>query len=260
MSIQVENLCFDYGTSRVLKNVTFSADYGEFLSVLGPNGVGKSTLFRCLLGLLKPGEGSIRIDEKPIFALNAGQLARRIAYIPQSSYPAFHYSVFDMVLMGTTSQRGSFSAPGQKQKLQAESALQKLGIAGLRERAYGKLSGGERQLVLIARAVAQQARILIMDEPTASLDFGNRVLVMQTVARLKAEGYCVIQSTHDPEQAYQYSDKILALQGGRVIAWGNPQETVTDSLISRLYGVDVEVCSLQGDRVRVCLPRERKKG
>ena len=255
MSIQVNDLSFSYGDRPVLKNVTFSAGYGEFLSVLGPNGVGKSTLFRCMLGLLTPSAGTVSIDGIPISSLSAAQLARRIAYIPQSHSPVFNFSVFDMVLMGTTAQTGAFSSPGRAQTALVEQCLDKLGISHLRDRGYGSLSGGERQLVLIARAMAQQAKILVMDEPSASLDYGNRIRVMQTVRRLAGEGYCVIQSTHDPDQAYLYSDTVLALSGGEVLAWGTPKDTVQDPLISALYGVEVEVCSLQEDAVRVCVPK-----
>ena len=135
----------------------------------------------------------------------------------------------------------------------AESALDRLGIAYLKDRGYANISGGERQLVLIARAMAQQAKILVMDEPSANLDFGNRIRVMQTVQDLTKDGYAVIQSTHDPDQAYLYSDRILALHDGKVLAWGTPQETVCAPLITTLHGVDVEVCSMRSDSIRVCV-------
>ena len=136
--------------------------------------------------------------------------------------------------------------------------LERLHIADLQNRGYRNISGGERQLVLIARAMAQQAKILIMDEPSSSLDFGNRIRVMDTVKDLTKQGYCIIQSTHDPNQAYQYSDKILALYGGAVLAYGEPEKTVCDSVISKLYDIDVEVCSLRNDRIRVCIPAKNK--
>lgn len=253
--MKVENLCFSYGEHEVLKDVSFGAEYGQFLSVLGPNGVGKSTLFRCMLGLLNPSSGGTVIDGKPIAEMSASQLAQHIAYIPQSHNPIFNFTVYDMVLMGTTSQTGSFASPGKRQMKLAKAALNKLGIFHLKDRGYANISGGERQLVLIARAIAQQARVLVMDEPSANLDFGNRIRVMQTVRRLTEEGYCVIQSTHDPDQAYLYSDKILALYGGRVLAFGSPSETMNEELISTLYGVDVEVCSMRDDAVRVCVPK-----
>ncbi|MBQ9931975.1 MAG: ABC transporter ATP-binding protein, partial [Firmicutes bacterium] len=168
--MKIQDLCFSYGDHEVLKGIDFTAEYGEFLSVLGPNGVGKSTLFRCMLGLLSPQKGGAFIDGKPIAGMAAAQLARHIAYIPQSHNPVFNFKIFDVVLMGTTAQTGKFSAPGKKQVHQVEEALKKLGIFHLRDRGYANISGGERQLVLIARAIAQQAKILVMDEPSANLD------------------------------------------------------------------------------------------
>ena len=252
--MNVENLSFAYGEREVLRDISFSVEYGEFLSVLGPNGVGKSTLFRCMLGLLTPSSGAAVVDGLRVADLSARKLAEKIAYIPQSHNPVFNFSVYDMVLMGTTAQTGSFASPGKRQRSLANKALQRLGIAHLADRGYSSLSGGERQLVLIARAIAQEAKVLVMDEPSSALDFGNRMRVMRTVQGLTQDGYAVIQSTHDPEQAYLYSDKILALHGGRVAAFGTPQETITSGLISALYGEEVEVCSMRGDQIRVCIP------
>ena len=133
--------------------------------------------------------------------------------------------------------------------------MERLEITHLRDRGYGNISGGERQMVLIARAIAQQAKILIMDEPSANLDFGNKVRVMKAVKRLTKEGYTVIQSTHDPDQAFLYSDKILAMHDGQILAWGTPQEVMNRELISKLYNVDVDICSLKEDAIRVCVPR-----
>jgi len=256
LSIKVENLCFSYGERQVLDSISFEAGYGRFLSVLGPNGVGKSTLFRCMLGLLRPSAGTVTIEGNDITSMSAAQLSRHIAYIPQSHNPVFNFSVLDMVLMGTTAQLGQFSSPGKAQQELAESSLERLGILHLKDRSYANISGGERQLVLIARAIAQSAKILVMDEPSASLDFGNRIRVMQTVKKLVQDGYAVIQSTHDPDQAYMYSDMVLALYGGKVLARGTPQETINDKVISTLYGVDVEVCSMRCDEVRVCVPKK----
>ncbi len=251
--MEVQNLSFSYGSHKVLKNISFSSNYGEFLSVLGANGVGKSTLFSCMLRLLKPSEGTILIDGTDISALSAKELARHIAYIPQSHNPVFNYSVFDMALMGATAQLGNLASPKETHFRRVDAALEQLGISHLRERGYAQLSGGERQLTLIARALVQDAKILIMDEPSSSLDYGNRVHVMKTARDLTRQGYAVIQSTHDPDQAYLYSDKILALHEGRVLACGTPQDIMESSLISKLYGVEVEICHIKEHAF--CVPK-----
>ena len=253
--ITVKNLCFSYNHREVLRDISFSTGNGEFLSVLGPNGVGKSTLFRCLLGLLQPSSGSILLDGESIQSFTSAQLARHIAYIPQSHNPVFNFSVQDMVFMGTTAQMGKFSMPGQAQQRLVDSALELLGITHLRDRGYSSISGGERQLALIARGIAQQAKVIILDEPCANLDFGNRIRVMETLRNLVQDGYCVVQSTHDPDQAFLYSTHILALQGGRVLACGEPREVYVSELVSSLYGVDVKVCNL--GEVRVCVPTKQ---
>lgn len=250
----VQDVSFRYGERRVLENISFTARTGELVSILGPNGVGKSTLFRCMLGLLKGYTGRVSIDGGDIRGLTPAALSRKIAYIPQSHYPAFNYSVFDMVLMGTSAHVGAFAQPGPKEAETARQALERLSIADFAHRDYMRLSGGERQLVLIARALAQKSRILIMDEPTANLDYGNQMRVLSQIRALAEDGYTVVQSTHNPEQAYLFSHTILAMQVGRIIAQGPPQAVLTSSLIQDLYGIDARVESLDGGRVRVCVP------
>ncbi len=259
MSIEVKNLSFSYGGRQVLRDVSFSAEGGKLLSVLGPNGVGKSTLFRCILGLLKGYSGKILVDGADTGSLGARELARRIAYIPQSSYPAFSYTVHEMVLMGTSAQGNRFSPPGREQERVAVSALERMGIAHLAGRAYTQLSGGERQLALIARALAQQSPVLLMDEPTANLDYGNQLRVLSRVRALAEEGYTILQSTHNPEQAYFFSHQILALAEGGILALGPPGEVLDAALIRTLYGVDVEVERLREDKMRVCILKEELK-
>lgn len=254
MNLEVKHIHFSYGNHKVLTDISFLAKSGMFLSVLGPNGVGKSTLFKCLLGICILDEGEILIDGQNIRSLTPKNRAQKIAYIPQLHEVYFSYSVFDMVLMGTTAGLSPFSSPGSLEYQKVENALSRLGILHLKDRDYAKISGGERQLVLIARALAQDAHILIMDEPSANLDFGNRIRVMQTIQSLTKEGYLIIQSTHDPEQAFFYSDQVLALLDGQVFAYGTPSNIITPELISRLYQVDVEICSLQNDSIRVCIP------
>lgn len=255
MRIQVDGLGFTYGERSVLREVSFSVEGGRLLSVLGPNGVGKSTLFRCILGLLKGYTGEITIGGDSIRGLGAKEMAKRVAYIPQSNYPAFNYTVFDMVLMGTSARLRQFSPPGKREEEAAWAALERLEIQALASRSYTRLSGGERQLVLIARALAQQSPVLLMDEPTANLDYGNQMRVLTKVRALVEDGYTVVQSTHHPEQAYLFSHEILAMLDGRVAAYGAPKEVLNAELIQALYGIDAEVESLRNDQMRVCIPK-----
>ncbi|WIV11793.1 ABC transporter ATP-binding protein [Proteiniborus sp. MB09-C3] len=255
MSIEVLDLSFSYGDRPILNNINFAAKDSQLLSILGPNGVGKSTLFRCMLGLLKGYKGQILLNGIDIKKISVKEMAKLIAYIPQSHYPAFNFSVFDMVLMGTTVQVSSISSPGKKQVKLVESALDRLGIYHLRNRGYTQISGGERQLVLLARALVQEAKILILDEPAANLDFGNQVRVLTQMKSLVKEGYIVIQSTHNPDQTFLFSDTVIAMKNGKILAWGLPHDVYTNDLIYNLYGTEVEIQSLYGDKVRVSIPK-----
>ena len=254
MIIKVENLCFAYDKHPVINDVSFEIKKGTVVSLLGPNGVGKSTLFKCVLGLLDGYEGSILLQGKNISSFSPKELAKKIAYVPQSHYPAFHYTVFDMVLMGTSSQVSLFSSPGKKQQQIAKEALEKLSVDHLMHRDFMRISGGEKQLVLIARALAQKATILMMDEPTANLDYGNQMHVLKCIQALAKEGYTIIQSTHHPEQSFMFSDQIIAMQKGRLIAQGSPKEVIQAGTIKQLYNIDTKIESLYQDHFRVCLP------
>lgn len=255
MSIEAASLRFSYGDRLILDGVSFLARDKELLSILGPNGTGKSTLFRCILGLLSGYQGQVFLDGTDIRNFGIKDMARSIAYIPQSHYPSFNYTVFDMVLMGTTVQVSTLASPGVRQRKLALSALERLGIAHLKERGYTQISGGERQLVLMARALVQEARILILDEPTANLDFGNQIRVLSQIKSLAQEGYTIIQSTHNPEQSFLFSDRVMAMKNGKVLALGSPGEILGPQLIQELYGIEVEIQSLYEDRVRVCIPK-----
>ena len=256
MSIEVKNLRFRYGARPVIGDVSFTAEKGELLAVLGPNGVGKSTLFRCLLGFLKPVGGEILVDGKELGAYSRRELAKKIAYIPQSHSPAFDHTVLDNVLMGMTAQLGVFEQPGQAQREKALQMLRALGIEKLADRGRMKISGGERQLMLLARALVQDASMLIMDEPTANLDYGNSCRVMERVKKLGQTGYTIIFSTHDPNQAFSYATKVLALKDGGVMAVGAPETVLTQAVLSRLYGIPVARCEMETafGRKTICMP------
>lgn len=256
MSIEVKDLSFSYSERPVLHNINFSVGKGEFLSILGPNGVGKSTLFRCVLGLLSGYTGQVLVDGTDSRTFSTREAAKHIAYIPQSSRSIFNYSVFDIVLMGRTSGLATFRSPGKADRELCHWAMEKVGITRLADRCFHRLSGGEQQLVLIARALVQKAPILMLDEPTANLDFGNQLLVLEQARSLAQEGYTVIQTTHHPEQSYMFSDRILAIQNGRVLVGGAPKTVLTEENIRSLYGVDVDVVSLYHDSARICIPRQ----
>lgn len=254
MSIEIKGLSFSYGRHEVLHDMSLSIPDATLVNVLGPNGVGKSTLFRCILGLNGRYEGSIFVNGKDMRTLSVKERAREISYIPQSHAPVYDYEVIDVVLMSTGTDLGMLRSPGRRHIERAYAALERIGIEYLAHRTYTQISGGEQQLVLIARALAQDARTIIMDEPTSALDYGNTVRVLSCVRQLAREGLSIVQSTHQPDQAFLYSDKTLVINDGRVFAYGDPKDVITKELVSAIYGVNVEVNSLYGDKVRVCVP------
>ena len=254
MSVEVRNLSFSYADRPVLNDINFHVEEGEFVSILGSNGVGKSTLFRCMLGLLSGYTGEVLINGQDSRKMTARESARQVAYIPQSSNPSFNYSVFDIVLMGSTASLSSFASPGKKDFERCEWALEKIGIKELSDRCFHRLSGGEKQLVMLARALTQNAPILMLDEPTANLDFGNQLRILQQMNSLSREGYTIIQTTHHPEQSFMFSDRILAVSEGRLLLDGKPSEVLTREIMRELYGVEVDVLSLYDDKARICIP------
>ena len=241
MSIEVERLSFSYGTHPVLRDVSFRAEPGQLVAVLGPNGAGKSTLFRCMLGFLPHYQGSISLCGRDVRHLPRRELAHLAAYIPQSSQPLFDYTVRDTV--------------GRQQLETAQRMMELVGIAPLADRGIRRISGGERQLALIARALAQQARILLMDEPAANLDYGNQFRLLQQVRRLTEQGYTVLLSTHDPEHALRFATHVLALHGGTVAACGPVEEMLTEELLHTLYRIPLTVAQVPvtGATVRSCV-------
>ncbi len=241
MSIQCSHLTFSYGPVPVLRDVSFSAEGGRLTAVLGPNGAGKTTLFRCILGLAGRYSGSVLLDGEKAEAMPARERAHRIAYIPQIHAPSFGYSVLDMVLMGTAHSVGTLSQPKREQTDAALAALDRLRISPLRDRIFTRLSGGEQQLVLVARALAQNAGTLVMDEPTASLDYGNQDRVLRIIRELADDGYCVLLSTHNPQHAFWFADEALALQDGSVAVAGIPEAVLTPERIRSLYRMDVRL-------------------
>ncbi len=240
MLIDVQNLSFAYKEQPVLQNLSFSIEKNKVYYLLGENGAGKTTLFRCMLGLL-PFKGNILLNNTPLMRLTEKERSAQMAYIPQVHTSAFKYSVLDMVLMGTARTLSVFKSPGASEKERALDALQKLSILHLKDRDFCTLSGGEKQLVIIARALAQNARILLMDEPSSSLDYGNQIRLSERILHLSKEGYTILLSSHNPEHALRFGDQVLALKDGALLSQGTPQDVITDDLIFSLYNLHAEV-------------------
>ena len=250
--LECKNLQFSYGNHAVLKDISFTAKEGEIIALLGPNGAGKSTLFRSLLGFLKPDGGEVLIDGKPIAGFSRRALAREIAYIPQSHSPTFNYTVLQSVLMGATAALGTLASPGKEDEARAMALLETLGIAQLAHRGCRKISGGER-LQQHLRALLQDAKVLLLDEPTASLDYGNAARVMERICALSREGYTVLFSTHEPNHALRYATRTLALRDGALLADGESTAVLSEELLSALYGIPVAVHALA--ETNVCIPK-----
>lgn len=237
--IEARGLAIGYGTTQVAAGIDLAVAPSEILCLLGPNGAGKTTLFKTLLGLIPAIRGTVSVGGTPVGALSRAALARAIAYVPQAQVMEFAYTVLDMVLMGRTAHLGPFAAPSQADHDRARSALDQLGILDLADREANRISGGQRQLCLIARALAQDAPMMVMDEPTASLDLGNRFLVLDRIRGLRDRGFGVVLSTHDPDQARDLASRVAVIADGRLAGYGAPGETLTGAMLSDVYGVPI---------------------
>lgn len=257
MLLEIQDLYGGYNGRDVIRGVSCRADAGEVLCLVGPNGCGKTTLFRLLLGTLPIRRGSIRIDGAEVSALSPRALANLAAYIPQSHTPVFSYTVLEAVMMGRASHFSAFEAPKAIDRDAAFAALEKMHAAHLANRDYGALSGGQRQLILIARAICQDARVFVMDEPAANLDYANHQLLLDVVRELAAGGYCVVLSTHSPEDPVSVGDSVLLLREGRVEAFGRAKDVITPQALEAAYGIEMDVLTVRdryGAERTVCLP------
>lgn len=235
MTLQVRSLSFSYGAHTVLDRVGFELHPGELCALFGPNGTGKSTLYRCILGHLRH-RGQVLLDGTDLTRLRPAQVARRVAYVAQHHASPFPFTVRDMVLMGRTPHLGGVFGPRRGDVEYCEQVLERVGLAAEGDRLYHTLSGGQRQLTLIARALAQDCDVLLLDEPTASLDFGNQMWVWRTIRELTRQGRTVLVCTHDPNHVRWFCDRVLALgRDGTLLAEGPPGDVVTADLVSTLY-------------------------
>lgn len=234
------NVALGYHHQPVLHNVSFTLQRGEMCCLLGANGCGKTTLMRTLLGLLPVLHGEIALAGKPLPQWSAAKLAQKVAYVPQAHNGPFSYSVIDMVTMGRSAHLGLFASPNLRDRQLALDTLETLGIAHLEQRRFTTLSGGERQLVLIARALVQQPELLVMDEPAASLDFGHQITLLKRIRQLKTAGITLLMSTHHPMHAKAVADTIVTLSPQVGALQGTPQQMLNSASLSRLYQVSTE--------------------
>jgi iron complex transport system ATP-binding protein len=257
MKLELNNVACGYEKHPVLHHVTFSVQTGEICCLLGPNGVGKTTLFKTLLGLLKPLEGQITIDGENTARWTAAKLARHLAYVSQQHQPPFPYQVKDVVALGRISHAGYTGKLNRLDYAIAAEAMADMGITHLANRPYTDVSGGERQLVMVARALAQQPKYLVLDEPTANLDYGNMVRVMSKLRALRDKGYGIIMTTHSPDQAFLCDAKVVLLRQDGTMDFGPAAQVITERSMQEVYGIDVRVVEFY-DRneqlVRLCAP------
>jgi len=237
--LEVRAVRFAYGAREVLGGIDFAFECGEFVSLLGANGAGKSTLLRVMLGLVRPTAGAVLLNGEPIARLSRRVMSRHLAYVPQTHVSPFPYTVREVVMMGRLGETGMMKSPSANDESLVDDAIARLGIVHLAARPYTEISGGERQLTLLTRALAQGARLLILDEPASALDFGHQHRLMTHLMALVDDGYGVFMSTHHPDQALMAATRAILLKDGRVMADGAPQDCLDGEAIWRLYGVRV---------------------
>ena len=250
--LQVENLSFNYRATRVLENISFDVKEGELCGLFGPNGCGKTTLFKCCLRFLKSHKGIIIMDGQDTRMLKIRDMARVVSYVPQQHKPPFPYLVKEVILMGRTPHLNGFFGISQKDKEKAMQALELLEITHLADRLYNQLSGGQRQMVLIARAIAQETKMMFLDEPTSALDFKNQIRIWRIMRKVVESGITILACSHDPNHVAWFCDKAVVMNGHGIIAKGTPSDVITQQVLDEIYQGICDVRNLGG--VKIVLP------
>lgn len=255
MLLETRGAGFAYEEGKpVFGQVDLSLGEGEVLCLLGPNGAGKSTLLQCLDRILPLSEGEILLDGRSLAFLTRRQISREVAFLPQFHRASFPFRVLDIVLMGRTPHMDFLGIPGKKEIVQAREVLDSLGMLHLADKPYTRISGGERQLVLLASALVQEPRLLLLDEPTSHLDFGNQARFLQVVSSLARQDISIVMTTHFPDHALLTASKVAILREGKVMGFGSPLEVLTEGMIRETYGIDVRLIHLEDAGIRTCVP------
>lgn len=257
ISLDLSHTDLGYSGRVVLRDVSLTIQTGEIVCLLGPNGVGKTTLFKTILGFIKPLAGLITIGGTDISRFSPKDFARLVAYVPQLHHSPFPYTVRDVVLFGRTVHLDLFASPGKKDRDIADSCLELLKITHLAERAFSELSGGERQMVIIARALTQEARFIILDEPTSNLDYGNQVRIIRKIGELRKQSVGILMATHTPDHAFMIGSKVVVVDHGSLFCCGKPETTLTPDTLRQIYGVEVQVFDTPHNGIcsrKVCAP------
>lgn len=252
--LAVDHVSFAYdGRPNTLVDVTFSVAPGELVTLLGPNGAGKSTLLNCVMSLLRPQGGTIELMGTPVTRLDQRTIAQNVAYVPQSANVTFAYDVRDYVAMGRAPFLRLYASPSRDDYARVDAALERLGIEGLADRSYLELSGGQRQLVNVARALVQEPRLILFDEPTSALDYGNQIKVLQMVSELSDEGYSIIMTTHNPDHPILLDSSVCLLgREGRLVK-GSVDDIMREDVLEGVYGSAMVIRYVEGAGRRVCM-------
>ena len=246
MVLKISNAAFAYKKNQnIINNLNFEAKSGDLIAILGPNGAGKTTLLRCLMGFLKFNTGTSLLDEADIYKLSSKKLWSKVSYVPQAKGNTSSLTAHDMILLGMSSKIGVFSAPTESDKNKATNIAKSLGIEYLLNKKCNQMSGGELQMVLIARALSSDPELLILDEPESNLDFRNQLIVLDTLSALAAKGMCVIFNTHYPEHALTRANKALILHKGGKTVFGETQKIVTEETIREAFGVKTIISEIE---------------
>ncbi len=251
--LDVKNISFSHDKEKIFDDISFSVEKGDVISILGSNGTGKTTLIKCINGLHKIDSGDIFIRGQNIQSLSFREISKFIGYIPQNHDATFPFKVLDVVIMGRAPYLSVNNLPKEKDTKIALSSLKTLGIEHLKDKEYTNLSGGERQLVFLARVLTQQPDMLILDEPTSHLDFGNQVKLLEILDELAKKGLSVVMSSHFPDHTFLSSNKVAVMKEGSFIDFGKPEDVVTEENLKKLYDIDVKLIDIEDGR-KMCVP------